>query len=894
MNDHCPWSKTAQEVLEHCGVSEDAGLTEHEAHRRLHEYGPNKLQTSSGRSWISILIAQFKSLLVLLLAVAAGLAFVFHDWVEGGAICLVLLINAMIGFFTELGAVRTMDSLRKYNKTWATVRRCGKAKKIPAEYLVPGDIVMLDAGDIVAADMRVVTSSRLQVDESALTGESLPVSKSKEFVSTDAILAERTSMLYKGTSLTRGSTIAVVIATGLKTEFGIISSLVMTTHDEDTPLEKRLAHLSRKLIVITLGITVFTLIAGLLRGRDLYLMIETSIALAVAAIPEGLPIIATLALARGMWRMARSNALINKLSAVETLGATNIICTDKTGTLTENRMVLVSVLTDAGMDNFKTDEKPLAMSEQLLEVGVLCSNAEIGDTGEEVDKVDGVDGVGDPMELALLIAGSKRDLEKKQLLLQHPRHHEEAFDSEVKMMATVHHESGSDEAFLYAVKGAAEPVLAACCKLQGREGVVQMSEELRTHWLDQNQRLATEGFRVLAMAKKTTDNPNAAPYEGLVFMGLVCVMDPSRSDIPAAIKACQEAGIRVVMVTGDQAGTALHVAKNTGICQREDEQCVALGREIDDAQRQGRLKDLLGVTVFSRVTPQNKLDIIQLHQEEGAVVAMTGDGVNDAPALKKADIGIAMGIRGTEVARETADMVLRDDAFVSIVSAVEQGRVIFNNIRKFVVYLMSCNLSEVLVIGLASMTGAPLPLLPLQILFLNMVTDVFPALALGASKGHSDVMAQPPRSRRDSIIGKQQWCMIGFYSLLITLVVLGSFMLARVWLGMSDTQAVTIAFLVIAIAQLLHVFNMPESGAGAIDNEVTRNPYVWIAVALCGVILAVAMFAPAIASVLSLASIDQRGWLLVACASSVPLVVGRVYAMASKACSEKNGAGRGT
>ena len=513
MNDHCPWSETAQQVVEHHGVSVESGLTEHEAQQRLHHYGPNQLQTTSGRSWLGILIAQFRSLLVLLLAVAATLAFVFHDWIEGIAICVVLALNAVIGFFTEFGAVRTMESLRKYNKTWATVRREGKVRKIEAEHLVPGDVVSLEAGDMVAADMRITECSRLEVNESALTGESLPVTKNADAIAADTILAERTDMLYKGTSLARGSATAIVVATGLKTEFGIISSLVMTTHDEETPLEKRLARLSRKLIVITLGITAFTLVAGLMRGRDLYLMIETSIALAVAAIPEGLPIIATLALARGMWRMARSNALINRLSAVETLGATNIICTDKTGTLTENRMVLVSVLTDAGMDNFKTHENPLAMSEQLLKIGILCSNAELAETGDTAEGVNGIDGVGDPMELALLVAGSKRDLEKKQLLLQHPRHHEEAFDSEVKMMATVHHGTGSEGAFLFAVKGAAEPVLAACSRLQGREGVVPMDDGLRNHWLDQNQVLANEGSRVLAMAKKSAHDPDAAPYK---------------------------------------------------------------------------------------------------------------------------------------------------------------------------------------------------------------------------------------------------------------------------------------------------------------------------------------------------------------------------------------------
>lgn len=879
MSEYHPWSEDPDKVLEQQDSSAESGLSEQEAARRLQQYGMNQLQASSGRAWLSILVAQFNSLLVLLLAVAATLAFAFHDWIEGIAICAVLVINSLIGFFTELGAVRTMESLRKYNKTWATIRRGGKVSKITAEHLVPGDIVLLEAGDMVAADLRITACSRLQVNESALTGESLPVGKNDAAIATNTILAERTSMLYKGTSLTRGSAEGVVVATGLATEFGTISSLVSTTEDEITPLEKRLAHLSRKLIVVTIGITIFTLVAGLLRGRELYLMIETSIALAVAAIPEGLPIIATLALARGLWRMARSNALINRLSAVETLGATNVICTDKTGTLTENKMVVVQVVTDEGVDNFKTHERPLASTEDLLTIGVLCNNAQL-EHGNDIVGPDGKPaGIGDPMEVALLTAGAQRGMDKTDLQQRYPRHHEEAFDSEVKMMATIHSREQADDGYLFAVKGAAEPVLAACTCLQTVEGTVSMGEDQREYWLDQNQNLASEGFRVLALAQKTSTAPEEKPYEDLSFIGLVCIMDPARADIPAAIKACRDAGIRVVMVTGDQGGTALHVAKNTGICQAEGEQIEAKGTDIDEAQQRGRLEEMLGVTVFSRVTPKNKLDIIQLHQDQGNVVAMTGDGVNDAPALKKADIGIAMGIRGTEVAQETADMVLRDDAFVSIVSAVEQGRIIFNNIRKFVVYLMSCNLSEVLVIGLASMSGAPLPLLPLQILFLNMVTDVFPALALGASKGHKDVMTQPPRSMSDPIVGRHQWRVISFYSLLITVCVLTSFGIARGVLGLTDAQAVTVSFLVIAMAQLLHVFNMAEPESKAVNNEIARNPYVWWAVAICSLILMSAMFYPPLAEILSLEPIGQRGWLLVLCASIVPLIIGRLYAM---------------
>lgn len=879
MDERHPWGVSAEAVVEQHGTSLNTGLSEAQAADRLAQYGYNQLQISAGRSWLAILLSQFQSLLVLLLAVAAGLAFAFQDWIEGIAIVAVLGINAMIGFFTELSAVRTMESLRKYGKTSATVRRDGKIGKISAEGLVPGDVVILEAGDMVAADMRITECSRLQANESALTGESLPVAKAVSKIPDETILAERSNMLYKGTSLTRGSAEGVVVATGLATEFGAISSLVSMTEDEVTPLEKRLARLSRKLIVVTLGITLFTLVAGLLRGRELYLMIETSIALAVAAIPEGLPIIATLALARGMWRMARSNALINRLSAVETLGATNVICTDKTGTLTENKMVVVSVLTDAGMDDLKTEANAETLSEELLTLGVLCNNAELEQSEHRENQKTVAEGIGDPMEVALLAAAGKRGIHKGDLLSRYPRQREEAFDSEVKMMATTHSGPDADGSYLYAVKGAAEPVLAACTELLSDDGSLPLSDEKRGYWLDQNQTLASEGFRVLAVARKLSEDPGQKPYQGLAFVGLVCVMDPPRADIPDAIKSCREAGIRVIMVTGDQGGTALHVAKTTGICA-EGEQCeVAAGREIDAVQAEGRLKEMLGVTVFSRVTPKNKLDIIQMHQEQGDVVAMTGDGVNDAPALKKADIGVAMGIRGTEVAQETADMVLRDDAFVSIVSAVEQGRVIFNNIRKFVIYLMSCNLSEVLVIGLASMSGAPLPLLPLQILFLNMVTDVFPALALGASKGHADVMAHPPRSIKDPIIGRPQWRAISIYSSLITFVVLGAFVLAHSVYGMSEAQAVTVAFLVIATAQLLHVFNMAEPESRALNNEITSNPYVWGAVALCVSILLAAMFYPPLASVLSLEPIDAQGWVLVIVASLIPLVVGRVHRM---------------
>ena len=871
MVEKYPWNEVGDALLQSLSSSWSAGLTIEEADSRLTKYGPNKLQTHVARSWLAIFFSQFKSLLVLLLAVASGLAFLFHDWIEGLAICAVLVLNAVIGFFTELNAVRTMDSLRKYNKSFVRVRRGGGVKVVSAEEIVPGDVILAEGGDLIAADMRILSCSRLQADESALTGESFPVDKQCGVLPNDTMLAERTNMLYKGTSLTRGSCEAIVMTTGMMTELGEISALVISTEDEETPLEKRLARLSRKLVVVTVVIALSILITGLMRGRDLYLMIETSIALAVAAIPEGLPIIATLALARGMWRMARSNALINNLSAVETLGATNVICTDKTGTLTENKMVVASIVTKQGLDDLAGDQKGLESTAEVLRVASLCNNAQwTGLEGGEDSEL-----IGSPMETSLLVAARGCGLDQNELKRRFHRVREEAFDSESKMMATYHRDG---DQFLIAVKGAAEPLLSACQTVYTGQQFQPMFEEERQWWLDKNNALALDGFRVLAFAQKYARQEGVEPYENLEFLGLACVIDPPRKDIPAAIASCRNAGIRVVMITGDQAGTALHVAKDVGIYD-EVATRVVTGKQIDTCQKAGQMEDLLDVKVFARVSPQHKLDIIQMHQDDGSVVAMTGDGVNDAPALKRADIGVAMGIRGTEVARESADMVLRDDSFTSIVAAVAQGRVIFNNIRKFVVYLLSCNLSEVMVIGIASAMDAPLPLLPLQILFLNMVTDVFPALALGVCHGHEDVMARPPRSVRDPIVGKRQWWVIMLYSILITVVVLGSFTIARGSMGMSTEEAVTVSFLVIALAQILHVFNMAEPGSHPFKNEITKNGYVWAAVVLCGLILYFALSLPPLARVLALQAPSAGGFVLIVISSAIPLIVGRVVSM---------------
>jgi len=842
-----PWNNAPEDLLREFESAIDSGLTDEEAATRLNTYGPNQLHGHTTRKWPGILIAQLRSPLVLLLVVAAALGFFFQNWIEGIAICIVILLNAAIGFFTELGAIRSMESLRQFNAVHVTARRGGRSKRIPAKELVLGDIVIVDAGDVIAADMRLLTASRLQANESLLTGESFPVSKSLPLLPDDTILAERANMLYKGTSITRGTALAIVASTGLQTELGQISSLVLETEDESTPLEKRLNLLGRKLIVVTLLITAFTLLMGLRSGKDLYLMIETSIALAVAAIPEGLPIIATLALARGMWRMARSNALINQLSAVETLGATNVICTDKTGTLTENKMTLAQIV-------------PAAQGGEraLLETGALCNKATL-------------DGIGDPLEVALLIEAQKHDLSPEELHQKHPLLTEEAFDSESKRMGTSH-QCGQDT--LVAIKGAAEAVLPICTKLQTPEGPIPLTTAERDLWLAKNHTLASEGFRVLSFATKTTSDPTSPLYSDLTFLGHGCFIDPPRHDIQATLDECHAAGIRVVMITGDQVGTATHVAKSVHIIPPDAPQHATLGQDIPTLSQQ----ELLETDIFARVTPKDKLDIIACHQKNGSVVAMTGDGVNDAPALKKADIGIAMGQRGTEVAREASDMVLRDDSFPTIVTAIRQGRVIFNNIRKFVVYLLSCNLSEIFVVGLAAGVNSPLPLLPLQILFLNMVTDVFPALALGAGGGNSEVMSKPPRKMSEPLIGRREWTRITLFSLLISASVLAPFAFALLKLHLPVQEAVTIAFLILASAQIFHVFNMTEPQSPLFRNEITRNPYVWVAVIVCLLLLALALFIPLFAETLKLTNPSSQGWLLVLIGSLIPPIIGRIAA----------------
>ncbi|WP_328804105.1 cation-transporting P-type ATPase [Roseibium aggregatum] len=868
-------SLSGADVLEILDVSAPEGLSDPEVAESRARYGRNTIEMRKKVRPLIVLLHQVKSPVVYLLGAAALLALYFGEWSQGAAILVVLALNSAIGFGTEIKAARSIEALRTLGTRSARVRRNGQVRTVPAEDLVVGDIVLFEGGDGVSADIRLIEASNIGADESALTGESVAVDKSQEPVAADALVADRTSMLFKGTLVTRGSGTGVVVAVGAETELGRISRLAEEAQPEESPLEKGLAKLSGQLVWATLVLTALIAGTGILKGGDILLMVNSAIALSVAAIPEGLPVVATLTLARGMWRMARQNALIERLPAVEILGATTVILTDKTGTLTENRMAVRRLWVPAGeleLDPMSgaADTKSPTLEDrpqfrQLAQVAVLCNNAALGENE--------TDHSGDPMEQALLRLGDRTGLTQNALLDQHPRVCEHAFDASTKMMATVHEDG---DGYLYAAKGAPEMVLRRAAFISTADGVSPMDDAARAVWLKRIETLGHQGLRVLACATKTGPTAEENPYDGLTFLGLIGLEDPARVDVPDAIRGCREAGMRVVMVTGDHAVTARSIARHVGLGSETS-------RMIDGPELSGLNKSdtgkLLETDIFSRVNPSEKLALVRAYQDAGEIVAMTGDGVNDAPALRQADIGIAMGLRGTDVARQAAAMILLDDAFPTIVKAVREGRIIFGNIRRFAAYLLSCNLSEVLVVGIAVLSNLPLPILALQILYLNLVTDVFPAFALALGEGEKDIMNQPPRPPKEPILGRDQWSAIVAQSLVLTAGTFGALFTAQYWLAPDPDALVTITFLTLAFSQLWHVFNMRHRKSGLFFNEVTRNGWIWGAIALCSLLLIVPAYVPAIADILQIVPPDRDMWLIILGMSAAPLAANQIGAL---------------
>jgi Ca2+-transporting ATPase len=869
---------SVKEIVTSFQTDSDNGLTMSEATRRTEVFGTNIYQIQKEKSIWHILLQQFVSPIVYLLIFAAAVSFFFKDYLDAIAIGAVIFINALIGFLMEMQARSSMHALREMDVIKSKVIREGKVMDIPAEKLTPGDIIMLEAGDVIPADGRLIEANHLQCDESSLTGESLPTVKNTDELTKDVPLGDRINMVFKGASVMNGNGKAVITSISQHTQLGTITSLVESSASTATPLDKKLNALSKKLIWITLGMTLIFATSGIIQGKEWKSILETSIALAVAAIPEGLPIVATIALAYGMLLMAKRNAIVKKLSSVETLGSTSVILTDKTGTLTENKISVemlsfpeeqVQVKIENNVLRFKNGQIELSKEnfEKLILIGTLCNDASV-----ETEKKKAT---GDPIEIALLHLTAASEANAETLKNEYERLNEVPFNSVTKIMGTLH--QGPDKNFV-AAKGSVEDLLIKCSKVQSGTSITDLTSIEKSNILDESEKMSANGLRVLAFAYKEGTFQDENYLSDLIYVGMIGFLDPPRLDIKETILSCRKAGIRVVMITGDHPLTALNIAKRTGLVE-QDEEKVITGKDLPamDKLTEEWKKKILETSVFARTTPKQKLEIEDVYQKAGNIVAMTGDGVNDAPALKKADVGIAMGLRGTAVAKETASIVLKDDSFISIKAAIAHGREIFQNIQKFVIYLVSCNMSEILIVTALGVFVPAATLIPLQILFLNLVTDVFPALALGLGRGDVTVMQRPPRGFKENIISNRDWVVISAYALTLTLSVLVAVLYTKYYITEDEIVLNNIAFITLTFAQLFHVFNMSSLHSKLIVNEITTNKFIWFALLLCVGLLALVFMVPELRLVLKLNVLSPQLWIVAILAGVLPLIGIQTY-----------------
>ncbi len=876
------------EVARLLEVSPKAGLSASEAKRRQQKFGKNVLEQSRGRSAWSILVAQFASLMVGLLLTATGVAFVMGEHLEAAAILVVVVLNALIGFLTEWKAERTLAALEKQTVPTAAVLRDGVSREIAATELVPGDVVMITAGDRIAADGRLVEGVRLQVEEAALTGESVASEKDCQPTGDiDTPLGDRRGMVYLGTAVTNGRGRFLVTETGARTEMGRIGKLIDEAGTRESPLDRKLSQLGRALVVIVLVLCAVIVFAGWLRGNSFLKMLEVGISLAIAAVPEGLPAVATMTLALGMQRMARKQAIVRRLSAVETLGSTTIICTDKTGTLTRNEMTVCVYQTlrqriDVGgagyeaLGEFSTDGRKIdplrdSVLRRALEVGALCNDAKLSPGPPATI-------LGDPTEGALVVAAEKSGLRHGDLRTQFSRVMEVPFSSDTQRMITVHHTA--DGKTIVCVKGAPGALLESCRGKLTAEGISPLADDEHRRIRELNDELAGRALRVLALAYREVSEPfdEARHSQDLTFVALVGMLDPLREEAKNAVAVCRRAGIRVVMITGDQPATAREIGRQLGLGGKPGQTPLEVvhGRDLANLDESGWRRIVGNTAVFARVSPEHKLRIVEALQTQGAIVAMTGDGVNDAPALKKADIGIAMGIKGTEVAKEASAMIITDDNFATIVGAVEQGRIIYSNIIRFIHYLFSCNFSEILTIFVPIIVGWPLPLVALQILWLNMVTDVFPALALALEPSTPGLMKRKPRDPKQPLLNALFLWMIVWQAVLLAASTLVSFYVAMQWHGVDEhgmTLSTTVAFMTLALTQVLHVFSARSTRRSAILSSFFSNAWLWAAVIGCTLLQLAAVYFVPLNRLLHTAPLAQRDWLLIGACSIAPAVV---------------------
>ncbi len=929
----------SEDVLVRLGAHGQTGLSSDEAARRLAQYGRNELQEKPRPGFLQLVLAQLNNFVIILLIVAAVISALLGDWMEAGAILLIVVLNAVLGVVQESRAEQALAALKKMASPEAHVLRDGLHVSVPASELVPGDLVLLEAGNFTPADLRLIEAVNLRVEEAALTGESEPVEKSAALVlDADASLGDRRNTVFMGTTVVYGRGRGIVVDTGMNTQLGLIAEMLQEVESEETPLQQRLDQLGKVLGWGALAVCGIVFLVGIVRSglftqpfdaatRDaLVESFMVAVSLAIAAVPEGLPAVVTISLALGMREMVRRHALIRKLASVETLGSATVICSDKTGTLTQNMMTVTQMWVDGrsieltGAEGesggFRSDGQALDLTEApglttALWVGVLNNDAQLERTSSDASGEGmGFRVVGDPTEACILLAAARAGVLQDALNHAYPRQQEIPFDSARKRMVTIHeiqHPSREDSSpfqdathrnwSAVAVKGAPDVVLRLCTRIQTIDDQVEVLDDARRRQvLEANDRMTRSALRVLGLAYRLAP---AAPGEvtpaemedELIFAGLVGMIDPARSEVKPALETARTAGIRTIMITGDYPNTARAIAESITLLRPGRK--VLTGADLNEMDDDTLTREVEVTDVFARVSPEHKMRIVDALRANDEVVAMTGDGVNDAPAIKRADIGVAMGITGTDVAKGTADMVLTDDNYASIVAAIEQGRVIYANIRKFVFFLLSSNVAEIMIIFLATLAGLPMPLTAIQLLWLNLLTDGAPALALAMEKGDPDIMQQPPRPKKESIINGPMRIGIVVQTLAQTTAVLGAFLvglfwhldtqmpaganpllyiLNHDWSGVDVQTAETMAFITLSLCELLRAYTVRSERVSVFTLGVFSNKYMQYAVGLSLVLMLVVVYTPFLQPIFNTHTLAPVEWAFVVGLALIPAV----------------------
>nr|WP_242852595.1 calcium-translocating P-type ATPase, SERCA-type [Acetobacterium bakii] len=867
MEIHESFLLSPMEIEETLKVNPLTGLNSSEVEERSKIHGKNKMDEGERRSFGIMFVSQFKDFLILVLIAAAIISGLLGEISDTILILIIVLINALIGAVQEKKAEDSMEALKKLTIPEAKVLRNGQREIIKSEDLVPGDIVFLDAGDFIPADGRLIEEASLKITESSLTGESMPVHKSvADIKDPETALGDRKNSVYMSSMVNYGRGKYVVTATGMKSEIGKIAGMIQGTETIQTPLQKRLDELGKVLAIGAIVACIAVFVIGLFRGGDPYLLFLTAVSLAVAAIPEGLPAVVTVVLAIGVQKLVAKNAIIRKLPAVETLGCASVICSDKTGTLTQNKMTIKKVYANGEvMDVSELKEKTLSGPEKMVaQIGLLCNDASI------VTGKDSIQEMGDPTEVAMVAFGGLLDYDKITEEKKFPRIAELPFDSSRKLMTTVHK---IDECWYSFTKGAPDVMIERAGYFFTDNEIVPMNDMLTEKIHSSNNALSNDSYRVIAYSYKKYDIEPEISFEELehdfIFCGMTGMIDPPREEVKESIRICKKAGIKTVMITGDHKNTAVAIAKQLDIFE---ENSIALtGVELARLTDKELQHQIEAIKVYARVAPEHKVRIVEAWQKKGQVVAMTGDGVNDAPALKKADIGCAMGITGTDVSKEAAEMILTDDNFATIVSAVEEGRGIYANIKKSIHFLLSCNIAEVLILFIATMVGLIQPLLPIQILWINLVTDSLPALALGVEKNDPNIMNERPRSPKESVFAHGLGRRIIFHGIILAMITLTVFQIGLV--NYSVDVARTMCFAVLAFSQLTHAINVRSEKKSLFSAQLFTNRYLWGALAISSALQLSVLLIPILQPIFHVVGMDAVQWFVVIIGSLMPLVV---------------------